>query len=141
MQAELHVAEYIEPGKQRRFLEHHEPVPPRALHKLAIGQHAALVRDCEPCNNVQKRRFTAPARPDQTNELATGDTKTHVLDGMGGRTVGAEPFVDALDHELGRRRCPWLGVVGDHGLATSWEMSGAPRRKPTDCALNTNFLS
>src|SRR5262249_27936413 len=138
-QPEHDVAEHVVPGKQRRFLKHDQPVPPRTLHQLAVGHHAARVGGWQPGANVEKPWFAAAPRPHKTNEFAAGDTKAHMIKRVGCRVRGAKPFVDALDHELGRRRCAWFDVVL-HGPTTRLEISGAPRRKPTDCALATNFL-
>jgi hypothetical protein len=42
-QTKHHIPEDVQPRKQRRLLEHHQPVPSRPLHGNVIGQHLAFV--------------------------------------------------------------------------------------------------
>ena len=44
LEAEHHVAEHVEPGKQRRFLKHHQAVAAGTLHRLVVGEHACHCR-------------------------------------------------------------------------------------------------
>ena len=68
-QPEHHVAEDVEPRKQRRFLEHDEPLPPGPFHELAVGEHAAGIRHGQACDDVEQGRFAAAARPDADRRI------------------------------------------------------------------------
>ena len=89
-QSEHHVVEHIEPGEQRRFLEHDHAVAPGAADRLAVRQHPARIRRLQARDDVEQGRFPAAAWPHQADELALADIQRHAIQRVDAATVGAE---------------------------------------------------
>src|SRR5579885_158642 len=140
LEAEHHVAGDVEPGKQRRLLEHHQPVAARPLDGPVVRHDAARIRRRRAGHDVEQRRLAAAARADQRDELAFADRQTDIRQRLHVRALGAEVLGDVFDGELGGRRWRTVGIA-HQGFSIRRPMSGASRRKPALFALVTNALS
>ncbi len=93
-QAEHHVAEHVEPGKQRRLLEHHQAMPARPLHQPAIGAHFSAIGRREPGDDIEQSGLAAAAGPNQTDELAGPHIEADVVERVHRGAWRAEPLGD-----------------------------------------------
>src|SRR6185312_14739649 len=134
LQPEHHIAEHVEPREKRGFLKHHEAMPPRPDNRLAIGKDAAAVGHGQPGDDIEQRRFPAAARANEAEEFAGRDGQRDVIERMHRGARRAKPFRHTCDRELAYR-------ISGHGDWMKRPRSGAPRRKPTACALFTTSSS
>src|SRR5262249_49895658 len=77
------VATHIHMREQRVVLEHHSDVAPgrrRERHVLAAEQDAALLRQLEARDNLEKRRLAGTARPEDGQEFARLDLKIDAVE-------------------------------------------------------------
>src|SRR5262249_10773424 len=78
------------PREKRVLLEHYAAIGSRPPDLDVIELEYAAARCDEARCHVEKGRFTAAARADDTNELAAGDIKGYVLNGEEGAGRGGE---------------------------------------------------
>ena len=69
LEAKEHIAHHIQPGKKRMLLEHHHAVASRLGNPFSIRQHLPGVRLLEPRDDVEQRRFAAPAGAHQADKF------------------------------------------------------------------------
>src|SRR4051795_6382538 len=69
LEPEHHVAHYIEPGEQGRFLEHDKALLARACYKLPIRQDMTALGLGQARYNVEERGLAATAWTEKTDEL------------------------------------------------------------------------
>src|SRR5215813_6578686 len=139
LEPEHDVAEHSKPRKERRFLKHDQSLTTRPLDWLAICQHAVLIGFCEPGDNVEQSGFATTARANNANEFAVGHFEREIVQGLNCCCRRVEALADALHSQLCRLRGHDRVGHQHHGFSTRRERSGAPRKKPTDCAFDMNL--
>jgi hypothetical protein len=97
IERERDVLDRGEPGKRRLLLEDHADVVVRAVDRVAVDQHAALVTVDEPPDDVEERRLAAAARPDERNEAPFRHVERDALERRHGALRRDESLRDTID--------------------------------------------
>jgi hypothetical protein len=92
LQAEKHVAQYVEPGKKRRLLEHHHAVAPRFSDQASVGHDGARVGSVESRDHIEQGGFPATAWTDEADKFALVHVQAHIVESMRLHHALAEPF-------------------------------------------------
>src|SRR5215467_397620 len=139
LEPEHDVTEHRKPRKERRFLKHDQSLTTRPLDRLAICQHAALIGFCEPGDDVQQSGFAATARAYNADKFAVSYIEREIVKGLNCCYRRVEALADALHRQFRRLRGHHRVGHQYHGFSIRRERSGAPRKKPTDCAFDMNL--
>ena len=111
LESEHHIAQHVEPGKQRGLLKHDEPVAARALDGFAVSGHPALIGKFKAGDDAEQRRFPAAAGPDKAHELALANGQADVIQRVNILIPGTKRLGHVLDVQFrGRFGCQRRGV-------------------------------
>src|SRR5207248_2594597 len=144
-QTKEHVIEHVEPGKQRRLLEHHQPLSARPGHRFTIRENGSVVRFFQAGDNVQEGRFSAATHPDQTDKLTFRYAQAHAIEREHVTGGATKTFRDALNQEFARRydrellRNGACLVTQHQGVRSNFEVSVLPFKKPASLPSCTAF--
>ena len=70
LERRFHILNHRKPRKQRKALEHDRHIRRLVLYRLPVPVHASARSRRKPCQHPQHRRFSAPRRPQQCNNLS-----------------------------------------------------------------------
>src|SRR5262249_47175635 len=99
-QTEHHVAENIQPRKERRFLKHDQAMPAGIIDWLIVRQHLSFIGMFQSRNNVEQSRFSAAARSDDDDELTFGHIKRDIVERVHVLPFLLKPFRNMIDNQF-----------------------------------------